>query len=516
MRYFGIFLILIGFAVILSANAYAMPSFNSQEIYDFSNVIAVGKVISVNSTFSPIHNLYEIKVEKFLKNQQDSDVLFAAGQKTINIRLGNQVFDVNDRGLFYLTNNTIGYDPYSGIFLVYPTSQLIEPEWDKCNIFDKEIPREHWVFGGTGQMPAVRQGNNTDIENFAIGKQVLVSYDIFNHLPDAKNVTFGIMIKKIDEPDYLYTETNSYLLEPCVPYKTLTWTFTPTKSGQYAAEIYDAGSQMGVGFTAKSLPLCTSDRTACFQDEYICDPAGWECVDTKNIFNTVIDSPLKQIKAGIALVDVQCSDEKYPAIRHDRMRVACVSLDTESKLVMRGWATMRLAMPGDNVSEALCNNYKGKWHKEYNGCRDISDLQCSLIGGKFDVLKICENGICPDRDYEICVTENENCDEKCELERRRIGTGPAIDPKDSFPEKYDTVVEGTVLWCMGHKVYPVRYQCDIQVDSYIKFDGERTGQLTILGYEDTDIQDNQKAIFGIEYHSDESYYEIIEIGFSRK
>lgn len=409
MRYFGIFLILIGFAVILSANAYAMPPFNSQEIYDFSNVIAVGKVISVNSTFSPIHNLYEIKVEKFLKNQQDSDVLFAAGQKIINIRLGNQVFDVNDRGLFYLTNNTIGYDPYSGIFLVYPTSQLIESEWDKCNIFDKEISREHWVFGGTGQMPAVRQGNNTDIENFAIGKQVLVSYDIFNHLPDAKNVTFGIMIKKIDEPDYLYTETNSHLLEPCVPYKTLTWTFTPTKSGQYAAEIYDAGSQMGVGFTAKSLPLCTSDRTACFQDEYICDPAGWECVDTKNIFNTVIDSPLKQIKAGIALVDVQCSDEKYPAIRHDRMRVACVSLDTESKLVMRGWATMRLAMPGDNVSEALCNNYKGKWHKEYNGCRDISDLQCSLIGGKFvDDLKICENGICPDQGYEICVTESEN------------------------------------------------------------------------------------------------------------
>ena len=68
----------------------------------------------------------ELTVEKCLKNQQDSDVLFASGQKTANIRLGNQVFDVNDRGLFYLINNTIGYDPYFGIFGVYPTSQLIE------------------------------------------------------------------------------------------------------------------------------------------------------------------------------------------------------------------------------------------------------------------------------------------------------------------------------------------------------------------------------------------------------
>ncbi|TAK26929.1 MAG: hypothetical protein EPO37_01195 [Nitrosarchaeum sp.] len=311
MRYI-VFLVLIGFAGILSTNVYAMPPFHSQEIYDFSNVIAVGKVISVDSTFSPTHNLYEIKVEKFLKNPQDSDVLFASGQKTANIRLGNQVFDVNDRGLFYLTNNTMGYDPYSGIFLVHPTSQLIEPEWDKCDIFDKEIPREHWVFGGTGQMPSIRQGNNTDIENFAIGKEVLVSYDIFNHSSDAKNVTYGIMIKKIDEPDYLYTETNnSYLLEPCVPYKTLTWTFTPTKSGQYAAEIYDlVGSQTGVGFTASS-DLDSNSK--------------------------VLQSPLKQFKAGIPIYEIQCKEEFELAFKASDDSPACVKPETKIKLIERGW-----------------------------------------------------------------------------------------------------------------------------------------------------------------------------------
>ncbi|TAK15904.1 MAG: hypothetical protein EPO37_09410, partial [Nitrosarchaeum sp.] len=334
----------IGFAGILSTNVYAMPPFHSQEIYDFSEVIAVGKVISVDSTFSPTHNLYEIKVEKFLKNQQDSDVLFAAGQNTANIRLGNQVFNVNDRALFFLNNDTVGYDKYSGIFGIFSESQLVEPEWDKCNIFEKEISGEHWVFGGRDPMPMIRQGNNIDTENFTTGKEILITYDIFNHSLDAKNATYGIMIKKIDEPDYLYTETNnSYMLEPCVPYKTLTWTFTPSKSGHYTVELYDlVGSQMTLGFTVEqSLPFCTSDRTACFnRDANICDPRGWECGD-EGIFNVVIDSPLKQIKSGVALVDVQCKDGNIPAVRYDRMRVACVSLDTESKLVMRGWAVSK-------------------------------------------------------------------------------------------------------------------------------------------------------------------------------
>jgi hypothetical protein len=66
---------------------------------------------------------------------------------------------------------------------------------------------------------------------------------------------------------------------------------------------------------------------------------------------------------------------------------------------------MRLAMPEDNISHALCNNYEGKWHQEYFGCRDITDFQCSLMGGELvDNLSICYNGICPDKLYSLCVT----------------------------------------------------------------------------------------------------------------
>jgi len=125
------------------------------------------------------------------------------------------------------------------------------------------------------------------------------------------------------------------------------------------------------------------------------------------------DSPLKQIKSGVALIDVKCSEGKVPSYKGDRMRVACVSEETQIELWTRGWATMRLISPGENISHALCNNYEGKWHPKYEGCREVTDLQCSLMGGKFvDGLEICYNEICPeDKTYTLCVTNPEIWDD---------------------------------------------------------------------------------------------------------
>jgi hypothetical protein len=339
MKYFIIFLILIGFAGI----AFAMPPFDSQETFDFSNTIAVGKVIYVNSTFSPTHNLYQIQVEKFFKNPQDSKIILAAGQNIASPRSGNQVFNIGDSGLFFLTNSTVGYDAYSGILGVHPTSKLVEPEWGACNIFKNDIPQEHWVFGGTGPTPKIHQENNTDIEKLIIGKQVTVTYDVFNHSLNAKNATFGIMIKNLDEPEssYVYSETNdSYLLEACVPYKTLTWAFTPSRSGHYAVEFYDnSGSHITMGFTVEqSLPFCTSDRTACFdQDGYKCDPRGWECENPIDIFSKVITSPLKQFKSGIPIEEIKCKKE-LNLIQKIDYSPTCVKFESLDKLIERGWA----------------------------------------------------------------------------------------------------------------------------------------------------------------------------------
>ncbi len=120
-------------------------------------------------------------------------------------------------------------------------------------------------------------------------------------------------------------------------------------------------------------------------------------------------SPLNQIKSGVALIDVKCNEEKVKVIKYDKMSIACVFEETQNELWERGWATMRFYTQEDTSSNALCSNYEGKWHPKYEGCREITDLQCSLMGGKFvDNLKICYDGICPvDKTYTLCVTNTD-------------------------------------------------------------------------------------------------------------
>ncbi|MBM3896527.1 MAG: hypothetical protein FJ360_02125 [Thaumarchaeota archaeon] len=113
-------------------------------------------------------------------------------------------------------------------------------------------------------------------------------------------------------------------------------------------------------------------------------------------------SPLKQIKAGIALIDVTCNEGKIPAYKYNAMSVACVSLDTESQLVKRGWALLRLHMYDDDPSRALCERYGGNWLEEYSECEYISLQQCSLIGGKFSE---CESACRHDPAAEICTLQ---------------------------------------------------------------------------------------------------------------
>jgi len=236
-------------ATLSTSNIYAIPAFSSQQIYDFSKTIVLGKVISVNSTHSSTNNVYKIKVEKFLKNPQDSDIIFAVGPNTFNTRLGNTVFNVDDRGLFFLTSDAVPSDSSSGVF-VHPTSRLVDPQWDKCNAFAKEIPREHWVFGGTGPLPQARQGSNTDTNTFKKGIPVTISYDVSNlsnmtqEFTLSDTLTFGA--------DHKFGGATPIILEPCTVYKTFEISFTPRVSGNYQFEIADPRhGTTGIGFEIK-------------------------------------------------------------------------------------------------------------------------------------------------------------------------------------------------------------------------------------------------------------------------
>jgi len=52
--------------------------------------------------------------------------------------------------------------------------------------------------------------------------------------------------------------------------------------------------------------------------------------------------PLKQIKNGVALIDVKCNEGKHLVYKYTRMMAACVTDETENKLLFRGWAALRL------------------------------------------------------------------------------------------------------------------------------------------------------------------------------
>ncbi|MEK6614816.1 MAG: hypothetical protein AABZ32_01705, partial [Bacteroidota bacterium] len=306
MKYFVILLILIVFAIFVSINnIYAIPPLDSRITYDFSDVIILGKVISVNSTFSPTHNLYQIKAEKFIKNQQDSDIVFASGQKTVNTRSGNSVFSVNDRGLFYLSNDTMKYDRYYGIFRVLPESRLIEPEWDKCNIFENDIPQEHWILGGVEPTPKIFQERNSDIENIKNNELVIISHDVSNISNTKQEFDLDGILSRSNGTGFetMSNMSQHVVLEPCTVFKTIEWRFTPGMTGSYLFEINgsNSGTSYGIGFTVKE---------------------------------SIISSPLKQFKSGISVDKITCKENLQLIIKNNG-NPACVKPDTIPKLVER-------------------------------------------------------------------------------------------------------------------------------------------------------------------------------------
>lgn len=298
---------MIGFALFFSTNfVYARPPFDSQELFDFSDSVVLGKVINVNSTFSPTTNLYQIQVEKFFKNPQDSEIIFAAGGNVVNSRAGVSVFNTGDRKLFFLTHKTIDYHGYPVVFLI-GDAQSVEPDWDKCNIFEKEIPPEHWIFGGSGATPKISQGNNSQIENFKINKMISVSYDVSNISNTRQEFDFtGILSRQNGTAsEKISTASNHIVLEPCTVFKTVEWRFTTGGEGSYYFEIKsDPDMSYGIGFIVKDSDM---------------------------------EAPLKQFKSGISPSEIVCKNNLQLVIRSSNNFPVCVTQESIQKLIERGW-----------------------------------------------------------------------------------------------------------------------------------------------------------------------------------
>ena len=305
----------------------SIPSASTQDLYDWHDIILLGNVISKNSTFSPTFFSYEIKVEKYLKNPQPDDVITAAGLNNFNPRLGNIVFEVGDRGLFFLNNYTQKYDNNSPL-MISLRSMKTSPEWGLCNLFDKEIPRDHWVFGPGDVYPKLSQGNETNTDNFSTDKEILFSYDFLNHTPETKYFEIGVSVIDMDDSTRpsIFRESRIFSLEPCTVYKTMTWSFVPTKAGHYSFDLYDPlGTRFGVGFVVheESIP-----STQNFIGNDLISPAPL--------------SPLKQFKSGIPTSEIKCKEGLQLIFKASNGNPACVKPETKIKLIEQGWASETL------------------------------------------------------------------------------------------------------------------------------------------------------------------------------
>ena len=358
--------------IIIFSSLFSFSTFNSiyAELDDSileplknNDLVIIGKIIHVNSI--PLENKteYNIQIEEYLKGQTSFDMITAVLDETKPADFPNDPLDYYNKPFFEEKNQVFVYlKKEGGIFKISPYSFTIKKN---------AVAGPPTVIAPTGpEGHLITQGEEIIISG-VIKKGYLYGLaqsgkDSSFHLSILNEKEKQIESKKLNlSPDGIYQFTFQNKGELQIP-------------GKYSWEITYENGSMGGEFVV------------------ITDWNRW--------------SPLKQIKNGVALIDVQCRDDKIPVYKHDKLFVACVSEETGPELWTRGWSTSteRLLYPDGNASHALCNNYNGKWHPEYEGCRgdNITDFQCSLMGGEFvDGLKICYNDICPEnKTYTLCMT----------------------------------------------------------------------------------------------------------------
>jgi hypothetical protein len=371
-------------------------------LWTYHDVILDGTLIETDLavTITGDHvPLYHIKANKYFKGEKNSDMITAVENPD------DLEFDLFENGLFYLKK--LGHQN------MYTATIASAKTFGNCDArslieisphLPNEKPPVSMPAHPIGIDPCVPDYFDVDPDGISPQNNALVPEQKTSRPSSIENID-GQLFKVIG-PFTLRPQSEDTIsfegVEFSYPYFPVP---TPPGGVQSVDISFEDGTTEHIGTVGPVNPFLK------FADNV--DPKAGVRRNSDGTFNFLVSvenqsvSPLKQIKSGIAIIDVQCNEGKSPAYKYNRMRVACVSEETLVELWSRGWATMRFYTQEDTSPHALCNNYEGKWHPEHNGCRgDISDLQCSLMGGTFvDNLKICYNDICPEnKTYTLCVT----------------------------------------------------------------------------------------------------------------
>jgi hypothetical protein len=329
MKYLVLFLILIGFVVISSgsvAYGFWIPE-TSEGLFEQSQTVFVGTITSVNVLEFERSNTYEVEengiyrkiienytqpldeytvnIEEFLKNPQKSHTITmleatVSGPPGHGVSIGG--FELGDRVLFYVPKLD-GTNQYSPESFKIPKS---------CDARDVMMQKRLQM----GEGFAVTQDNiKVDYGNFTANKPIEFVFSKDMGVLDGKSLDVAVVISKHvgnNLKPILNQEIHAES-KPCEWIASAVWGFTPEK-GDYTMSLLrkqeNASSYEYSGFSVKS-----------------------------DISNN-LQSPLKQLKAGIKPKDIVCKQQPiyYELVmKKSNNQPVCIKGTSMKSLTLRGY-----------------------------------------------------------------------------------------------------------------------------------------------------------------------------------
>lgn len=270
-----------------------------QDLLESSDMIFVGNITSVNvveTEESDNLDEYTVKVEEFLKNPQDLDVM-TVRQSTA---LGG--FEIRDRVLFYV-KNVDGENTY------FPESFIIPKYCDA-----KSVLEETRIQGGSSFK--IMQKSIEKSDNFTANTPIEFVYekDVGTLSGQSLDILIHIAKEGVDESLETAVFEKEFHIEskPCEWIVSAEWEITP-KEGDYRmfVSVREGGS------------TDTSDT-------------GFSVI-SDTVTNNIM-SPLKQFESGIPSNETKCKEGLELILKSSDSSPACVKPETREKLIERGWA----------------------------------------------------------------------------------------------------------------------------------------------------------------------------------
>lgn len=331
MRYFLAML----FAVLIisfTPAVFGPPFFSDQDKLNAAEVVLTGEIISLHkpepppNMLSSLDTIYEIKVDKYIKNPQDGDTVsvIARGGPDADVepRSGNVDFDVGDLVYLFLNYDDAGMLRVN-VFTSYRIDVLCEKVPDELSHLTD--PPSKWEYQTT-------DSDLNEKQFFAVNEEIVIRYDTVNPSPTTKTFTYDLTVHDGENKEHrqvFHAESKEITLPACVGHGILEWRFTPTQARDYFVDIRSENGGMGFGFPV------TEDSSA---PSYYYD-------------QPLVEHPvLKQHKMKVDDDNLMCKRDGTVLAFRDNGKPACLTPDTLAKLLERGWIGKKQFVPTPDLN----------------------------------------------------------------------------------------------------------------------------------------------------------------------